>query len=114
MNQKSFDQITSLAIGKARYVLVDMGTFPPWEYPKQVVEQGISLLLLDPDRVSIRPAARARGGITEPKLDFWFVLNRSGMPGGGSPDQVEQHLKTPLKAMLPDVGAQAIRALNLG
>jgi len=31
MNQKSFDQITSLAIGKARYVLVDMGTFPPWE-----------------------------------------------------------------------------------
>jgi len=91
MNQKSFDQIASLAIGKARYVLVDMGTFPPWVDPKQVVEQGISLLLLDPDRVSIRPAARAREGITEPKLNFWFVLNRSGMPGGGSPDQVEQH-----------------------
>jgi CheY-like chemotaxis protein/MinD-like ATPase involved in chromosome partitioning or flagellar assembly len=114
MNQKSFDQIRSLAIGKARYVLVDMGTFPPREYPKQVVEQGISLLLLDPDRVSIRPAARARGGMTEPKLDFWFVLNRSGMPGGGSPDQVEQHLKTPLKPVLPDVGARTIRALNLG
>jgi len=79
-----------------------------------VVEQGISLLLPYPDRASIRRVARARGGITGPKLDFWFLLNRSGMPAGGSPDQVEQHLKTPLTAVLPDVGAQAIRALNLG
>jgi DNA-binding response OmpR family regulator len=114
MNEESFDQITSLAMGKARYVLVDMGTFPPWEYPKQVVEQGISLLVLHPDRVSIRRAARARGGITGPRLGFWFILNRSGMPGGGSPDQVEQHLRSPLKAVLPDVGDQAIRAQNLG
>jgi len=31
MNQESIDQITSLAMGKVRYVLVDLGTFPPWE-----------------------------------------------------------------------------------
>ncbi len=114
MNQESFDLITSLGIGRARYVLADMGAYPPWEFPKQVIEQGISLLVLLPDRVSIRRAARARGGITGSGFSFWCILNRAGMHGGSSPDQVEQHLRTPLKAVLPDVGEQAIRSLNVG
>ena len=114
MTRKALDNMLEIALLEADYVLVDAGSFFSWENPPLVNrEGGINLCVLTPEPMSIKRAVRAMDAVNVMDHDFWLILNRYGTPDI-PPKQIESHLKTVLKACVPDEGDRADRALSEG
>jgi CheY-like chemotaxis protein len=115
MNQEALSNVLEIAMTKADYVLVDGGTFFSWETrPLTAAEGGINLCVLTPELASVERAANAMETVNVMNYHFWPLLNRYGMPGGVSREQIESRLASPLRGCIPDESDHMTRALNEG
>lgn len=114
MTRKALSGILKTALFNADYALIDGGAFFSWEEPPLVSRgDGMNLIVIAPDAVSIRRAVQIAHTAARQDHIVWFVLNHAA-GGTISADALAARLAVSLHAQIPNGRSEREDLLNPG